>query len=150
MVAPFLSEIHDKHQNQESEICQYGLQVLTAVQRVLGAVRMQQQRDPSRVNGVQSDPPKHATSTSAQRVQEAERAERAAQQAVKALQKKESVWEAELGAAQTNNNQLNKRVRVEISCMDISCLIHSSTAFAVWSLILVAHIRNNQLNQAIA
>ena len=137
------------HHSQKSEICQYDLQVLTAVQRVLGAVRMQQQRDTSRGNGGQSEPPTRSTPTSAQRVQEAERAERAAQQAVKALQKKESVWQAELGAAQTNNNQLNKRVMIEISCLDISCLVHSSTAVAVWSLNLVAHIRNNQLNQAI-
>jgi len=87
------------------------LQVLTAVQRVLGAVRMQQQRDTSRPNSGQIDSDEFARPSKAQRVLEAERGERAAQQAVKALQKKEAGWEAELGATQMKNNQLHKRVR---------------------------------------
>jgi len=87
------------------------LQVLTAVQRVLGAVRMQQQRDISRPNSGQIDSDEFARPSKAQRVLEAERGERAAQQAVKAFQKKEAGWEAELGATQMKNNQLHKRVR---------------------------------------
>ncbi len=87
------------------------LQVLTAVQRVLGAVRMQQQRDTSRPSSGPIDSGELARPSKAQRVLEAERGERAAQQAVKALQKKEAGWEAELGATQMKNNQLHKRVR---------------------------------------
>ncbi len=87
------------------------LQVLTAVQRVLGAVRMQQQRDTSRPSSARIDSGELARPSKAQRVLEAERGERAAQQAVKALQKKEAGWEAELGATQMKNNQLHKRVR---------------------------------------
>lgn len=46
-----------------------------------------------------------------QRVVQAENAEATAQQAVRALQKKEVAWEAELGAAQTSNAQLHTQVR---------------------------------------
>ena len=92
-----------------------GIQVLTAVQRVLGAVRMQQQRDTTR--------PQHGSLRSqgsqdfsmygsSQKVAAAERAEKAAQQAVKALQRKEAVWEAELHAAQSSSAQLHKQVWV--------------------------------------
>ena len=99
------------------------LQVLTAVQRVLGAVRMQQQRDTGRPTSAQIDSGELARPSKAQRVLEAERGERAAQQAVKALQKKEAGWEAELGATQMKNNQLHKRVRCKRAlfwCLDFA------------------------------
>ena len=89
------------------------MQVLTAIQKVLGAVRMQQQREPSRASGGLQQPASldfTSRTSCLQRVMEAERAETAAQQVVKALQKKEAVWEAELGAAQTSNAQLHKQV----------------------------------------
>ncbi len=72
---------------------------------------MQQQRDTSRPSSARIDSGELARPSKAQRVLEAERGERAAQQAVKALQKKEAGWEAELGATQMKNNQLHKRVR---------------------------------------
>ncbi|KAL0054870.1 hypothetical protein WJX82_003576 [Trebouxia sp. C0006] len=97
-------------QKRTQQQLQGGIQVLTAVQRVLGAVRMQQQRDTSRPSSGPIDSGELARPSKAQRVLEAERGERAAQQAVKALQKKEAGWEAELGATQMKNNQLHKRV----------------------------------------
>ncbi len=102
--------------SQDGRINLGGLQVLTAVQRVLGAVRMQQQRDATRTVGVQHpESPDFGRASSAWRVVEAERGERAAQQAVKPLQKKGTVWEAELGAAQTSNAQLHQQVGWKLS-----------------------------------
>ena len=73
---------------------------------------MQQQRAKSAVDqsavGVGCE--SHSISQLSQRVMQAESAEATAQQAVRALQKKEAAWEAELGAAQTSNAQLHTQV----------------------------------------
>ena len=89
------------------------LQVLTCLQRVLGAVRMQQQRDCIKPRSLKEQraggfPSAQGTS---QRVLDAERGESAAHQALRVLQRKEAAWEAELGAAQTSNAQLHMQVR---------------------------------------
>ena len=88
------------------------LQVLSSLQKVLGAVRMQQQRARSAVDRSASDmgSESHSISQLRRRVVQAESAEATAQQAVRALQKKEVAWEAELGAAQTSNAQLHAQV----------------------------------------
>lgn len=101
------------------------LQVLTSLQKVLGAVRMQQQRGCSnptcckRTSAVEqfaaslgSDA--HSIKQLSQRIAKAENAEAVAHQAVKALQKKEAAWEVELGAAQISNAQLHKQVPANI------------------------------------
>ena len=85
------------------------LQVLSSLQKVLGAVRMQQQRAKSAVDQSASGMASESHSISQLRLQvvQAESAEATAQQAVRALQKKEVAWEAELGAAQISNAQLH-------------------------------------------
>lgn len=94
------------------------------MQKVLGAVRMQQQRSCSNPTickrtmsaveqfaaGLGSDA--QSVKQLSQRIAKAENAEAIAQQAVRALQKKEAAWEVELGAAQTSNAQLHKQVPV--------------------------------------
>ena len=79
---------------------------------------MQQQRAKSAVDqsahGIGSD--SHSISQLRQRVAQAESGEATAQQAVRALQKKEAGWEAELGAAQASNAQLHSQVRSPVLC----------------------------------
>lgn len=98
---------------QDSDATSAWLQVLSSLQKVLGAVRMQQQRAKSAVDqsasGIGSDT--HSVSQLRQRVAQAESGEATAQQAVRALQKKEAGWEAELGAAQASNAKLHSQVR---------------------------------------
>lgn len=73
---------------------------------------MQQQRAKSALDQSASGSgcDSHLISQLRQRVAQAESGEATAQQAVRALQKKEAGWEAELGAAQASNAQLHSQV----------------------------------------
>ena len=75
---------------------------------------MQQQRAKSAVEHFAAELGSETHSIN-QRVEQAETAEATAQQAVRALQKKEAAWEAELGAAQTSNAQLHMQVLTPLS-----------------------------------
>lgn len=78
---------------------------------------MQQQRAKSAVEHFAAElgSETHSINQLSQRVEQAETAEATAQQAVRALQKKEAAWEAELGAAQTSNAQLHMQVLTPLS-----------------------------------
>lgn len=101
-----------------------GLQVLTALQRVLGSVKMQQQQQ-------QQQQYDHMRSTSLPHLRQAsvgisgsgvgpaafvdaEREQRIAQQQLD-WQRKEAAYQAELSLAQTSNAKLHEQVRVSSS-----------------------------------